>query len=140
VTARRLTESKQQVPHFYVTIDVELDRLLDLRKQLNALSPAEGPDAFKMSVNDMLIKAAAVTLRRVPKVNASYTDAETILYDEVDISVAVSIPDGLITPIVRSPDRKTLPEVAREARVLIEKARAGKLRPEEFQGGTFSIS
>ena len=140
VTARRLTESKQQVPHFYVTIDVELDRLLDLRKQLNALSPAEGPDAFKMSVNDMLIKAAAVTLRKVPKVNASYTEAETILYDEVDISVAVSIPDGLITPIVRSPDRKSLPQVAREARALIEKARAGKLRPEEFQGGTFSIS
>ncbi|MCQ8240240.1 pyruvate dehydrogenase complex dihydrolipoamide acetyltransferase [Rhizosaccharibacter radicis] len=138
--ARRLTESKQQVPHFYVSMDIELDALLKLRSQLNAASPADGPGTFKLSVNDMLIKACAVALRRVPKVNASYTDEAIILYDEVDISVAVSMPDGLITPIVRSADRKSLSEIHREAFGLIRRAREGKLKPEEFQGGGFSIS
>ncbi len=140
ITARRLTEAKQTIPHFYVSIDVELDALLKLRGDLNARSPKDGPDAFKLSVNDLLIKACAVTLRRVPKVNASFTDEAIILYDDVDISVAVSIADGLITPIIRQADRKGVVAISNEAKSLIERARAGKLKPEEFQGGGFSIS
>jgi pyruvate dehydrogenase E2 component (dihydrolipoamide acetyltransferase) len=140
ITARRLTEAKQTVPHFYVSIDVELDALTKLRMDLNAKSPKDGPGAFKISVNDLLIKAAAITLRRVPNVNASYTEDALILYDDVDISVAVSIPDGLITPIVRQADRKGLAAISRETKSLIERARAGKLKPQEFQGGGFSIS
>ena len=140
VIARRLTEAKQTIPHFYVSIDVELDALLKLRSELNAKSPAEGPSAFKLSVNDLLIKAAAITLRRVPRVNASYTEDNIILYDDVDISVAVSIPDGLITPIIHKADQKGLAAISNEAKDLIARARAGKLKPEEFQGGGFSIS
>ena len=140
VIARRLSEAKQFIPHFYVSIDVELDRLLALRAELNASSPKEGPGTFKLSVNDMLIKAAAVTLRRVPRVNASYTDEAIIQYDDVDIAVAVSIPDGLITPIVTRADAKSLSMISNEAKALIKRARDGKLKPEEFQGGSFSIS
>jgi pyruvate dehydrogenase E2 component (dihydrolipoamide acetyltransferase) len=140
ITARRLSEAKQTIPHFYVSIDCELDALLTLRTQLNAKSPKDGAGAFKLSVNDLLIKAAAVTLRRVPNVNASYTDDALILYNDVDISVAVSIPDGLITPIIRQADRKGLAAISNEAKSLIERARAGKLKPQEFQGGSFSIS
>ncbi|TLU73890.1 pyruvate dehydrogenase complex dihydrolipoamide acetyltransferase [Lichenicoccus roseus] len=140
VIARRLSEAKQFIPHFYVSIDVELDRLLALRTELNASSPKEGPGTFKLSVNDMLIKAAAVTLRRVPRVNASYTDEAIIQYDDVDIAVAVSIPDGLITPIVTRADVKSLSMISNEAKALIKRARDGKLKPEEFQGGSFSIS
>ena len=140
VIARRLSESKQFVPHFYVSIDVELDRLLALRSELNASAPKEGPGQFKLSVNDLLVKAAAVTLRRVPKVNASYTDEAIILYDDVDISIAVSIPDGLITPIIRQADAKSLSQLSNGAKALIARAREGKLKPEEFQGGSFSIS
>ena len=139
VIARRLSESKQFVPHFYVSIDVEMDALLALRAQLNHASP-DGAGSFKLSVNDMLIKACAVTLVRVPKVNASYTDEAIIEYEDVDISVAVSIPDGLITPIVRSAEKKSLAQISTEARGLIARAREGKLRPDEFQGGGFSIS
>jgi pyruvate dehydrogenase E2 component (dihydrolipoamide acetyltransferase) len=140
VTARRLTEAKQTVPHFYVSIDVELDALLKLRAELNARSPKDGPGAFKLSVNDLLIKACAVTLLRVPKVNASFTDAGIFLYDDVDISVAVSIPDGLITPIIRRADQKGLAAISNEAKALFERAKAGKLKPDEYQGGGFSIS
>jgi pyruvate dehydrogenase E2 component (dihydrolipoamide acetyltransferase) len=140
VTARRLTEAKQSIPHFYVSIDVELDALLKLRAELNAKSPKDGPGAFKLSVNDLLIKATAVTLRRVPKVNVSFTEEALILYDDVDISVAVSIPGGLITPIIRQADRKGLAAISNESKSLIERARAGKLKPDEFMGGSFSIS
>ncbi len=140
VIARRLSESKANIPHFYVSIDVELDALLALRSQLNAMSPAEGADAFKLSVNDMLIKASAVALKQVPEVNASYTEDAMILHEDADISVAVSLDDGLITPIVKQADRKSLKDISQEAKNLIARARAGKLKPEEFQGGTFSIS
>jgi pyruvate dehydrogenase E2 component (dihydrolipoamide acetyltransferase) len=140
VIARRLAEAKQQIPHFYVTVDVELDALLKLRAELNARSPKDGAGVFKLSVNDLVIKASALALRRVPKVNASYTDEAIVLYDDVDISVAVSIDDGLITPIIRSADRKGLAAISNEMKELAGRARAGKLKPEEFQGGGFSIS
>jgi pyruvate dehydrogenase E2 component (dihydrolipoamide acetyltransferase) len=140
VIARRLTEAKQTIPHFYVSMDIELDALMKLRAELNAKSPKEGAGAFRLSVNDLIIKAAALTLRRVPKVNASYTEDATILYDDVDISVAVSIPDGLITPIIRKADQKGLAAISNEMKDLAARAKTGKLKPEEFQGGGFSIS
>ncbi len=140
VIARRLAEAKQTVPHFYVSTDVDIDPLLKLRAELNAKSPKEGAGAFKLSVNDLLIKAAAVTLRRVPKVNASYTEDAAILYEDVDISVAVSIPDGLITPIIRKADQKGLAAISNEMKDLASRAKNAKLKPEEFQGGGFSIS
>ncbi|MDE7546936.1 pyruvate dehydrogenase complex dihydrolipoamide acetyltransferase [Acetobacter fabarum] len=140
VIARRLSESKATIPHFYVSMDVELDALMALRSQLNALSHDEGQDAFKLSVNDMLIKAAALALKQVPEVNASFTEDAMILHEDANISVAVSLDDGLITPIVRAADRKSLKQISQEAKSLVSRARAGKLKPEEFQGGTFSIS
>ncbi len=139
VIARRLSEAKATVPHFYVSMDIEIDALLKLRADLNARSP-KGEGAFKLSVNDLVIKAAAATLRRVPKVNASYTEDATILYHDVDISVAVSIDDGLITPIIRKADQKGLSTISNEMKDLAARAKAGKLKPEEFQGGGFSIS
>ena len=140
VIARRLLESHQQVPNFYVTMDIEIDALLKLRADLNARAPKEGKGAFKLSVNDLVIKAAAAALRRVPKMNASYTDDATVVYDDVDISVAVSMPDGLITPIVRRVDQKGLATISNEMKDLGARAKSGKLKPEEFQGGSFSIS
>ncbi len=140
VIARRLLESHQLVPNFYVTMDIEIDALLKLRADLNARAPKEGPGAFKLSVNDLVIKAAAVALRRVPKVNASYTEDAMIVYDDIDISVAVSMPDGLITPIVRKADQKGLAAISNEMKDLGARAKSGKLKPEEFQGGSFSIS
>jgi pyruvate dehydrogenase E2 component (dihydrolipoamide acetyltransferase) len=140
VIARRLSESKQTVPHFYVSMDIEIDALLKLRSQLNATSPKDGPGAFKLSVNDLVIKAAAVTLRRFPNVNATWTEDAILQYHDVDISVAVSIPDGLITPIVRKADQKGLAAISNEMKDLAARARSGKLKPEEFQGGGFSVS
>ncbi len=140
VIARRLAEAKQTVPHFYASIDVELDALLKLRGELNAKSAPDGPGAFKLSVNDLVIKAAAVTLRRLPAVNVSFTEEGTVMYDDVDISVAVSIPDGLITPIIRKADQKGLAAISNEMKELAARARAGKLKPEEYQGGGFSVS
>jgi pyruvate dehydrogenase E2 component (dihydrolipoamide acetyltransferase) len=140
VIARRLSEAKQTVPHFYVSMDIELDALLKLRGDLNARSPKEGPGAFRLSVNDLLIKAAAVTLRRLTTVNAAWTEDGVALFDDIDISVAVAIPDGLITPIIRQADRKGLAAISNEMKDLAARAKAGRLKPEEFQGGSFSIS
>ncbi|SFK87153.1 pyruvate dehydrogenase complex dihydrolipoamide acetyltransferase [Falsiroseomonas stagni] len=140
VIARRLSESKQNVPHFYVSMDIEIDALLKLRSQLNATSPKDGPGAFKLSVNDLVIKAAAVTLRRFPAVNATWTEDAILQYHDVDISVAVSIPDGLITPIIRKADQAGLASISNQMKDLASRAKAGKLKPEEFQGGGFSIS
>lgn len=137
--ARRLVEAKQSIPHFYLTIDCEVDRLLEVRKELNARSP-EGEGAYKLSVNDFVIRASALALRRVPGANASYTDEGLRRYKWVDVSVAVAIPDGLITPIIRRADEKGLATISNEMKALAEKARAGKLQPEEYQGGTFSVS
>ncbi|MFC7609446.1 2-oxo acid dehydrogenase subunit E2 [Teichococcus aestuarii] len=114
VIAKRLAESKATVPHFYVSMDIELDALLKLRADLNGRAPKDGPGAFKLSVNDLIIKAAARVLRQFPNVNASWTDDAIIQYHDVDISVAVSIPDGLITPIVKKADQKGLAAISNE--------------------------
>ncbi|MDA1309093.1 MAG: pyruvate dehydrogenase complex dihydrolipoamide acetyltransferase [Proteobacteria bacterium] len=135
VIARRLTESKQFAPHFYMTVDCEIDALLATRKQLNE-KLVDG----KVSVNDLVIKAAAIALKQVPAANASWTEAETRIYHSVDISVAVAIEGGLITPVIRGAQNKGLAEIASEMKDLAVRARDGKLMPEEYQGGTFSIS
>ena len=140
VIARRLAESKATIPHFYVSTDVEIDALLKIRADLNARSPKDGPGAFKLSVNDLVIKATAVTLRRFPNVNAMWTEDAILQLHDVDISVAVSIPDGLITPIVKGADIKGLAAISNEMKDLAARAKTGKLKPEEFQGGGFSIS
>jgi pyruvate dehydrogenase E2 component (dihydrolipoamide acetyltransferase) len=132
--ARRLLESKQTVPHFYLTVDIELDALLKLRKELNDRGDV------KLSVNDLIIKAAALALRKVPAANTSWTDESMIQYERVDISVAVATPGGLITPIIKDADRKGLGTISGEMKDLAARARDGKLKPEEYQGGTFSIS
>jgi pyruvate dehydrogenase E2 component (dihydrolipoamide acetyltransferase) len=140
VIARRLTEAKSTIPHFYVSMDVEIDALVKLMNELNAKSAKDGPGAYLITINDLVIKAAAATLRREPAVNAAWTDDAMVMFDDVDISVAVAIPDGLITPIVRNADRKGLATISREMKDLAGRAREGKLKPEEFQGGGFSIS
>jgi pyruvate dehydrogenase E2 component (dihydrolipoamide acetyltransferase) len=140
VIARRLAESKATIPHFYVSTDVEIDALLKIRADLNARSPKDGPGAYKLSVNDLVIKATAVTLRRFPNVNAMWTEDAILQLHDVDISVAVSITDGLITPIVKGADIKGLAAISNEMKDLAARAKSGKLKPEEFQGGGFSIS
>ena len=138
VIARRLTEAKSTIPHFYLSVDCEIDRLLDLRKELNARG-AEGGD-YKLSVNDFVIRAAALALRQVPAANASWTDKAILQYNEVDVSIAVAIQGGLITPIIRGADQKGLAAISNEMKDLAARAHQGKLMPEEYQGGTFSIS
>jgi pyruvate dehydrogenase E2 component (dihydrolipoamide acetyltransferase) len=147
VIARRLSESKQTVPHFYLTVDCEIDALLKMRAELNTKLasappfPASGEKkGGGISVNDFVIRAAALALRRVPAANASWSDEAILLWDTVDIAVAVALDDGLITPIVKAADRKGLAAIANETKDLVARARAGKLKLEEFQGGTFSIS
>ncbi len=140
VIARRLTEAKSTIPHFYVSMDVEIDAMIKLLGELNAKAPKEGPGAYLITINDLVIKASAATLRRVPTVNAAWTEDAMVLFDDVDISVAVAIPDGLITPIIRKADQKGLATISREMKDLAGRARTGKLKPEEFQGGGFSIS
>ncbi len=133
--ARRLSESKQQVPHFYLSVDCAIDRLLATRKELNGRS-----DAYKLSVNDFVIRAVALALRKVPQANASWSDDGILMWEQVDVSVAVAIPNGLITPIVKKADQKGLATISEEMRDLAQRAKDGKLKPEEFQGGTFSVS
>jgi pyruvate dehydrogenase E2 component (dihydrolipoamide acetyltransferase) len=141
VIARRLTEARATIPQFYVSMDIQIDAMIALLAQLNAKSPPkDSPGAYLVTINDMVIKAAATTLRKIPGVNASWTEDAMALYEDVDISVAVSIPDGLITPIIRHADHKGLATISREMKDLAGRARAGKLKPEEFQGGGFSIS
>ena len=135
--ARRLTESKQQVPHIYLTVDIQLDRLLKLRSEMNAGLAGRG---IKLSVNDMLIKALAVALIEVPECNVSFAGDTLIKYSRADISVAVSIPGGLITPIVSGADEKSLSKISTEMHDLASRAKDGKLQPAEYQGGTASLS
>ena len=139
VIAKRLTESKQQVPHFYLTLDCDIDALLKGREALNAQSP-KGEGAYKLSVNDFVIKATAMALRKIPAANVSWSDEGMIVYDRADISVAVAVPGGLITPIVFDAANKGLIQISSEMRDLAKRAKENRLKPEEFQGGTFSIS
>jgi pyruvate dehydrogenase E2 component (dihydrolipoamide acetyltransferase) len=137
IIAKRLTEAKATIPHIYLTVDVRLDALLKLRGELNA---ALEPRGIKLSVNDMVIKALALALRQVPKCNVSFAGDNLISYSRADISVAVAAPSGLITPIIVGADSRSLSQIASEMKALAEKARAGKLQPHEYQGGTASLS
>ncbi|MEY4953109.1 MAG: hypothetical protein RL299_1533 [Pseudomonadota bacterium] len=137
VIARRLTEAKQTIPHIYLTVDVRLDALLKLRGELNKALEADG---VKLSVNDLLIKALAKALIRVPKCNVSFAGDELRKYSRADISVAVAAPSGLITPIIFDAATKGVAQISTEMKALADKAKAGKLQPHEFQGGTASLS
>ncbi|PZT92191.1 MAG: pyruvate dehydrogenase complex dihydrolipoamide acetyltransferase [Citromicrobium sp.] len=137
VIAKRLTEAKQTIPHIYLTVDVRLDALLKLRAELNKSLEADG---VKLSVNDLLIKALARALQRVPSCNVSFQGDELFQYSREDISVAVAAPSGLITPIIRDAGRKGLAQISNEMKELAGKAKDGKLQPHEFQGGTASLS
>jgi pyruvate dehydrogenase E2 component (dihydrolipoamide acetyltransferase) len=136
IIAKKLTESKQQIPHFYLSIECNIDNLLSGRAAINE---AAG-DKYKLSVNDFVIKASAMALRDVPEANASWSDSAILQYNNVDISVAVAIDGGLITPIIRNADMKSIQLISNEMKDLAKKARENKLVPEEFQGGSFSIS
>ena len=135
VIAKRLVESKQTVPHFYVSVDIDLDRLMDLRAEINAID-----EKTKISVNDFAIRAAALALMQVPGANAAWSDEGAMMFESADISVAVSIPGGLITPIIKSAEKKGLATISAEMKDLATRAKENKLKPEEFQGGTFSLS
>jgi pyruvate dehydrogenase E2 component (dihydrolipoamide acetyltransferase) len=135
--ARRLTDSFRDVPHFPLTIDVEIDNLLAARTKINAMLEKQGG---KVSVNDLVMKAAAIALKQVPEANASYSPEGIAMHHHADIAMAVAIPGGLITPIIRSAELKGVAQIAAEAKDLAERARSRKLKPEEFQGGTFSVS
>lgn len=135
VIAKRLSESKQHVPHFYLTVDCEVSKLLDMRQDIN-----DSLGDKIVSVNDLIIRACAIALRKVPEANAAWADDHIRQYEAVDISIAVAIPGGLITPVLRDADRKSVVQIAREGKELFKRAREGKLLPEEFQGGTFSLS
>jgi pyruvate dehydrogenase E2 component (dihydrolipoamide acetyltransferase) len=135
--ARRLTESKQNVPHIYLTVDMRLDALLKLRGELNA---SLEPRGVKLSVNDLLIKALAAALIEVPECNVQFTGSELVTFKRADISVAVSIPNGLITPVITEADTRSLSSIATGMKDLAGRARDGKLKPEEYQGGTASLS
>ncbi|PDQ18443.1 pyruvate dehydrogenase complex dihydrolipoamide acetyltransferase [Mesorhizobium sanjuanii] len=143
--ARRLVEATTTIPHFYLTLDCELDALLALRTQINAAAPVKKTDkgeapAYKLSVNDMVIKAMAMALMAVPDANASWTDSAMVKHKHADVGVAVSIPGGLITPIIRRADEKTLSVISNEMKDLASRARSRKLKPEEYQGGTTAVS
>jgi len=135
--ARRLSEAKQTIPHIYLTVDVQLDALLKLRTELNASLASRG---IKLSVNDMLIKALGLALVQVPKCNVSFAGDQLIMYQRADISVAVSIPNGLITPIITGADGKAISAISTEMGQLAARAKDGKLQPHEYQGGTASLS
>ncbi|WP_153769133.1 pyruvate dehydrogenase complex dihydrolipoamide acetyltransferase [Labrenzia sp. CE80] len=140
--AKRLQESKQTIPHFYVSVDCELDALLALRAQLNGAAPkdGDGKPVYKLSVNDMTIKALALALRDVPDANVSWTDENMVKHKHADVGVAVSIPGGLITPIIRSAELKPLSVISNEMKDMGARAKAKKLKPEEYQGGTTAVS
>jgi pyruvate dehydrogenase E2 component (dihydrolipoamide acetyltransferase) len=142
VIAERLVESKQQVPHFYLEIECMMDRLMEFRTEINSAAETneEAKPEYKISVNDLLIKAAALSLAKHPKVNSVWRGEDIIQYGSVDISVAVAIEDGLMTPIVRSADQKSLIQISSEVKELAKKAKSQRLKPEEYQGGGFSIS
>lgn len=142
VIARRLLESKQSVPHFYLSCELNITKLQELRVSINEVAPLDekGAPTYKISVNDLIIKATAMALKKVPEANSSWSDDAVLIYNNIDISMAVAIDGGLITPIIKNADQKTIQAISLEAKQLAKKARDGKLQPEEFQGGSFSIS
>jgi pyruvate dehydrogenase E2 component (dihydrolipoamide acetyltransferase) len=142
VIAKRLLESKQNVPHFYLSCEFKIDKLNELRHALNEVAELDenGNPSYKISVNDLIIKATAMALKKVPEANSSWSDEAILIYNNVDISMAVAIDGGLITPIIKNADQKSIQAISKESKQLAKKAREGKLTPEEFQGGTFSIS
>ncbi len=141
VIAKRLTQSfNREVPHFPLNIDIELDTLLAARARINATSPKEGDGAFKLSVNDFIIKASAMALKAVPAANATFTDEAILLHKHADIGVAVAIDGGLITPIIWKAEEKGLKQISAEIKDMAGRAKIRKLKPEEYQGGTFSVS
>jgi pyruvate dehydrogenase E2 component (dihydrolipoamide acetyltransferase) len=142
IIAQRLTASTQTVPHFYLTMDCDIGRLLTAREEINAAAPKDkdGKPAYKLSVNDFVIKALALALQRVPEANVSWTEGGMLKHKHSDIGVAVALPGGLITPIIRQAESKSLSVIATEGKDLIARARAKKLKPHEFQGGTSSVS
>jgi pyruvate dehydrogenase E2 component (dihydrolipoamide acetyltransferase) len=132
--AKRLLESKSTIPHFYLTIEMNMKRAIDFR---NSFNEATGT---KISYNDLVVKAVALALRENPKANSSFFTEKIVLHGRIDVSVAVAVEDGLITPVIRSTDQKTLPEISAETKELAKRAREGKLKPEEFTNGTFTVS
>jgi len=142
IIARRLVEAKATIPHFYLTVDAEIDELLKLRAEINAAAPIGDDDkpAWKVSVNDMVIKALAIALQRVPDANVTWTEGGMLRHKRSDVGVAVSIPGGLITPVVRNAEAKRLSDISNEMKDLAARARTRKLAPEEYQGGTTAVS
>ncbi len=140
IIASRLTQAKSTIPHFYLSVDCRLDALLEARKRLNAMSAQEGPNVFKISVNDMIIKAMAMALQKVPGANATWTEDGVLLHRSSDIGVAVSVDGGLFTPVIRHGEVKSLSEISNEMKDLAGRARNRRLAPHEYQGGTTSIS
>ena len=142
IIAKRLVESKQNIPHFYLSCELNIDKLLEVRATMNqsAIDNNKEQPEYKISVNDLMIKAVAMALKKVPSANSSWSEDAVIIYNNIDIAVAVAIDGGLITPIIKNADQKHIINISNEMKILAKKAREGKLQPEEFQGGSFSIS
>ncbi|WP_342068381.1 pyruvate dehydrogenase complex dihydrolipoamide acetyltransferase [Wolbachia endosymbiont (group B) of Melanargia galathea] len=135
VIAQRLVESKQNIPHFYLTVDCYVDKLISLKNEVNSAN-----ENNKVTINDLIIKAVAFSMKKFPDINSSWIDTKIVRYSNIDISIAVALEDGLITPIVKNADEKSVLSISKEVKDLVNRARSGKLRPEEFQGGGFTIS
>jgi pyruvate dehydrogenase E2 component (dihydrolipoamide acetyltransferase) len=140
IIAQRLTLSKQTIPHFYLTVECRIDELLRARERMNKAAPKDGPRAYKLSVNDFVIKAMALALSQVPAANVTWTDAGTLRHKYSDVGVAVAVEGGLFTPVIRHAELKSLSEISNEMKDLAERARRRRLAPHEYQGGTTSIS
>ncbi|HKS62381.1 MAG TPA: pyruvate dehydrogenase complex dihydrolipoamide acetyltransferase [Xanthobacteraceae bacterium] len=142
VIAQRLTASTQTIPHFYLTVDCVIDKLMAAREEINASAPKnkEGKPAYKLSVNDFVVKALAVALQKVPDANVSWTESGMLKHKHSDVGVAVALPGGLITPIVRQAESKSLSTISNELKDMVARARARKLKPQEYQGGTTAVS
>lgn len=135
VIAQRLVESKQNIPHFYLTVDCYVDKLISLKNEVNSAN-----ENNKVTINDLIIKAVALSMKKFPDINSSWTDTKIVRYSNIDISIAVALEDGLITPIVKNADEKSVLSISKEVKDLVSRAKSGKLKPEEFQGGGFTIS
>ncbi|WP_264330623.1 pyruvate dehydrogenase complex dihydrolipoamide acetyltransferase [Wolbachia endosymbiont (group B) of Erebia ligea] len=135
VIAQRLVESKQNIPHFYLTVDCHVDKLISLKNEVNSAN-----ENNKVTINDLIIKAVAFSMKKFPDINSSWIDTKIVRYSNIDISIAVALEDGLITPIVKNADEKSVLSISKEVKDLVSRTRSGKLKPEEFQGGGFTIS